>query len=391
MTNAVPTPKTIKNSGAKRFVAPVIGLERPKARTLSKDECLQFKLRSRPTDADSTTYDLTVGYFRSGTPEEFLRFLRNVNKVFSGQNITTGPERYAIYRRLLQGDALAAFDRAATKNGTETLDHLKRTVTELKTHVFPRKAVATQKRYMRRFLRKPRDMPIPEFVNRLVEINEQINEFPPDRAEAGADNGGNKLPDDELMDIAEFAVPATWQRTMVMHNFDPTSHTPSEFVEFCERIEFAEGVDNNNNNTKSEPKAQRDSKKRDSGGQVRAKSSERGKDKGKWCLLHKTTSHSTEECKVVNKQIENMRGQWEAANPDRYASKRQRTNSGGTHNNKKKSESFNIEELIGNKIQELFKAQMSKKTEKDSFNIEELEDLQLSENENDPDEISISS
>ena len=43
------------------------------------------------------------------------------------------------------------------------------------------------------------------------------------------------------MDIAEFSVPATWQKTMIMHGFDPANHTIQEFIEFCERIEFAEG------------------------------------------------------------------------------------------------------------------------------------------------------
>ena len=58
----------------------------------------------------STTYELTVSYFKMGTEEELLLFLQNVQKIFSGQNVTNGPNRYAIVRRLLQGDALAAFN-----------------------------------------------------------------------------------------------------------------------------------------------------------------------------------------------------------------------------------------------------------------------------------------
>ena len=49
------------------------------------------------------------------------------------------------------------------------------------------------------------------------------------------------LPTDELMDIAEFSIPATWQKTMIMHGFDPANHTIHKFIEFCKRIEFAEG------------------------------------------------------------------------------------------------------------------------------------------------------
>ena len=51
-----------------------------------------------------------------------------------------------------------------------------------------------------------------------------------------------QLPLDELLDIAEFVVPATWQRTMRMHGFIPIMHNENVFVEFCKRCEFNEGA-----------------------------------------------------------------------------------------------------------------------------------------------------
>ena len=87
---------------------------------------------------------------------------------------------------------------------------------------------------MRCFLRKPRDMTVREFAARLNEINEYLSDFPPS-------NENNKLPTDEEMDIAEFSNPATWQKTLIMYGFDPANHTIHKLVEFCKRIEFAEG------------------------------------------------------------------------------------------------------------------------------------------------------
>ena len=86
-------------------------------------------------------------------------------------------------------------------------------------------------RYMRHFLQKPRDMSVREFATQLDKINKY---FPPS-------NKNNKLPTDKLMDIAEFSIPVTWQKTMIMHGFDPVNHTIHKFIEFCERIEFTEG------------------------------------------------------------------------------------------------------------------------------------------------------
>ena len=45
-------------------------------------------------------------------------------------------------------------------------------------HVFPARAAQTQKRYMRRYLRKPADKTTREHMARVVEINELISKFP---------------------------------------------------------------------------------------------------------------------------------------------------------------------------------------------------------------------
>jgi hypothetical protein len=55
-------------------------------------------------------YEIVVFIFRAGSAEEFLFWQRDLNKVLIGQNAVTGPSRYAMTRRLLDGDALAAFD-----------------------------------------------------------------------------------------------------------------------------------------------------------------------------------------------------------------------------------------------------------------------------------------
>ena len=77
----VPTPKTVKtipDPVTKRFVMPVIPLERPARKEATKYESLSFKLRSNPTDEGSTNYEITVPYFAAGTPEEVLNFIRDV-------------------------------------------------------------------------------------------------------------------------------------------------------------------------------------------------------------------------------------------------------------------------------------------------------------------------
>jgi hypothetical protein len=105
---------------AKRVLQAPIPLKRSDVKELQKNEYQTFKLRQNPGDADSPTYELTVPLFQTGTPEEYLTFIRDVRHVIEKQNITTGPGRYSLIRTLLRGDALAAFNAAATGEGNET-------------------------------------------------------------------------------------------------------------------------------------------------------------------------------------------------------------------------------------------------------------------------------
>ena len=86
-----------------RYIVPIIGLNRPEKQTLNKGEYVVLKCRTDPTDETSSSYDLPIPYFSTGTPEEWLRFVRNLSKVYVGQNLTTCPQQYACIRRLLDG------------------------------------------------------------------------------------------------------------------------------------------------------------------------------------------------------------------------------------------------------------------------------------------------
>jgi len=74
------------------------------------------------------------------------------------------------------------------------------------------------------------DSTIREHIARVVEINWYLMKFP----EPKARQQPTKLEDDELLDILEFGCPNSWQRQMMLQNFDPMDHTVQEFVQFCE-------------------------------------------------------------------------------------------------------------------------------------------------------------
>jgi hypothetical protein len=229
MTNShsFPVAKTASSKSGKRIIVPPIPFDRPVRKELSKEDYVAVKLRNDPEDPESQTTTLNVPIFKSGAPEDVIWFAKTMNKIFFGQHLITGPNQFAAVRRYLDGDALAAFNNYATSLGEETPEHCQSCLQALIAHVMPQNVLKMQKRYMRRFMRKAVSMTFQNFATRAVEINNDLVYFP------GAD-GNSKLSEDELLDIFEYSIPATWQNTMVMHDFDPINHSVAEMIEFCE-------------------------------------------------------------------------------------------------------------------------------------------------------------
>jgi hypothetical protein len=69
--------------------------------------------------------------------KNFIFWHRDLKKILIGQNAMTGLSRYAMARRLLDGDALAAFDRAAAQLEEETAENFEDSLNALAVHVFP--------------------------------------------------------------------------------------------------------------------------------------------------------------------------------------------------------------------------------------------------------------
>ena len=63
---------------------------------------------------------------------------------------------------------------------------------------------------MHRYLKKPRDMKTRDYVTRVQELNSYITEFP-----APANNNADSFDNDEIMDILEYGMPASWKSVML--------------------------------------------------------------------------------------------------------------------------------------------------------------------------------
>ena len=154
--------RQIKRMTAKngtRLLKPAIGLKRLDKGDKGKHN-KKIKCCTNPSESESTTYEIPMANFRDGTPKEWLLFKKNLTQCITGQNVTSGPTKYALDRRLLSEQALADFNHATTANENKSLANYKRCINAVTLGVFPQKALQDQKRWMRRFLKKLRDMPV---------------------------------------------------------------------------------------------------------------------------------------------------------------------------------------------------------------------------------------
>ena len=371
---------------AKTPLIPPIALVKEDEKEYAKGSYMSMKLRATPTDEHSPTHEIQVPYFKSGSCEQFFDFLDKVLAVFLGQNLTTGPQKVAFMRTVLKGDALTHFNQYFLTAGNEENDTFDLAVRSLITHIFPLRALRIQKRYMRRYMRKPRDMKMRTYRNRVVELNNYLARFPSNF------NDAQKIDDEEIVDILEFGTPNKWQYEMVCMGFDSATATSQELVEFCERLEFTEDLSNGHDH-QSEAKP----KPGPSGGKAgrsyaQPKSSRSGAtyknpnnsnsykrqkvdtvaqhqgsyDPDKYCTLHGTYGHDLNNCKVMLDQAKKMRSAW------------QTTSTGGGQNDriyKQKAHEKDLHTLVQKMVQGAMQQQKPHAKKRKAGGVHFVEDM----------------
>ena len=302
-----------------------------------------FKLLASPGTVGSTTkYTFTIMKVDgSQSIRDHIRWSQNIAKVFTGLGITDCDDKRRMTEELCSGSVLTAYiagidtaiatrweveradERArvfrtpATATGPmETYDHwmdrvnaaaagvaqpvlneddLLEGIGAVLTAVCPYKVLEKQKSFMRRKMRKPREMTTRQYVNHLTRINElELVYLPPFRRAASS------FTVDEFKEIVLYGIPNSWRKDMDKFDFDPYASTVRELVEFCERMEASdeqspthrnEKNDNGSSSKKSKPSSRFDkyshSKKKNGG--------------GKWCDYHEVDTHNTKDCQTIKK------------------------------------------------------------------------------------------
>ena len=99
--------------------------------------------------------------------------------------------------------AKSIIDAEDVERGRTDAD-FKKCIDAVTKHVFPRNALAIQKRWMRRWMRKPRELNVRQYVARITEIVSKFCLYPGYKTEMA-------MTDDEVADIVANSVPNLWE------------------------------------------------------------------------------------------------------------------------------------------------------------------------------------
>ena len=374
----VSTSSSRSKSSSKSKLKPVIPLERPEAKEFNSKNYLTNKCLSVPGDNNSAAYNVTVQYFEDGTPEEWLELLAAHKRVCQGQNITNGPGLYDVLRRHLKGTAVTKYGNVAREQGAQTVQNFKIVVKELTKFFFPQHALRIQKRYIRRFIRKPKDMKFRTFVSRVLELNGHLDKFP----EEVPNVAPTILENDEIKDILHHACPKSWQDHMTQLGFNFPDKTIEDMIEFCERFENTDDdvIPKKKRSTKKESsssskKTTRKRKKVTFNSSSSNDSSDESSTEAKftWCKYHGKCAHTTDECEDVERMCKDAKKR-----KRRYQDKKRET--------KRRSKYVKKSEVNALAVKKMKKyLQKKKKAQKTTDELRNFEKLSMSSDEKEDD------
>ena len=153
-----------------------------------------------------------------------------------------------------------------------------------------------------------------------MEMNEDLASFPPYRE-------FQQLDDDEMLEITEFALPVKWQKAKIEHDFNCSTKTIDQVIDFAERQETIESFE-------ADPPAKTAKKATGQAAQYKhkgglpgcAKSSDEARrhtsinsncNSKPMCRLH-GAGHWTNDCKVLLDQADRMKATRQAQPPHTY-------------------------------------------------------------------------
>jgi hypothetical protein len=189
-----------------------------------------LKVRTGQTGTSAPSYKMKVAKFEDGTPTEWIEVMNALEAIWKQNSLNTASDRQASVKTILREDALTAFeasiheDLEPEENAAEgataiqiTTEMIDEALISVAKNIFPHRALEIQKIWMKRQVRKPKDMPVRKMIAIITKMNNSLARFPE------ADEN-DKFEAKELLEIIEWSLPNEWRA-----KFDLQGYVPSKY------------------------------------------------------------------------------------------------------------------------------------------------------------------
>ncbi len=201
-----------------------------------------LKQRANSTSTASPTYKMYVRRFCEGTVQEWITTRKALEEIWTQNAITSATDQLATVRAILRGESLTIFNATIEENGTSVDDQGVSTNVVLTAEgvlagihavaetVFPFRALSNQKLWMRRGMKKPRELSFRKTAAAVGRLNNSLPLFP-----KGKDT--DKFNDEEIVELLEWSIPQTWRTKFDLDGYIPTEHSKARLITECEILE----------------------------------------------------------------------------------------------------------------------------------------------------------
>jgi hypothetical protein len=183
--------------------------------------------------------------FCEGTVSEWTSFRKAIAELWKQNGLNNAQDKNANICTILRGDSLTGFEERIQEltasvddtGVTVTMEITSETVEEglnaVAQMVFLFRALENQKQWMRRRMRKPKELSIRKYVAAVGRLNNSLPVFP---------NGkeSDKFTPREIIEILEWSIPENWRTKFDSDGYVPTEFTKEWFMTECEAIEHNE-------------------------------------------------------------------------------------------------------------------------------------------------------
>jgi hypothetical protein len=222
----------------KAFARPIIPLwprvtwvpEKENA-TGEKMRSLKLESSTEPGNKYGKTLSKSFKIFCSGSPEEWILWHADHNKVCTGMAIATGSTKNKMVCQMLSNEPLKEFKHVLATFATEPNVHSNYALDAVAIQIFPTNTYAKQKIYIRQGMWKPKVLTIWNVYTRICELNQQLLSFP---------NQTRLMPKDEMKLAYINLCSPDWQQDFLKTGINKYSSTWVEILAKAEALEQAE-------------------------------------------------------------------------------------------------------------------------------------------------------